>query len=228
MDLTPLQRKAAFIVIVLVLAGLGWYLVLPGVRGTASQSPPQPGPSATSGPVSSQPPGGPQPARVTPAASSPAASSSAGRPAAPSPSASPDVYQWLPFTRSGLASAASIAVRFTTDYSTFSYTQSAAAWLASMNGLISRPLALQLSAAYATPGVAGLRTRQKQVATGSASITALRAFGSSSITFLVAGTEHLTDIRGRSRLSYSYAVTVSQNAGNWQVSSIELASAGNS
>ena len=224
MDLSPLQRKAAFVVIAAVLAALGWYLVLPAVRGAASPAQDRRGsqPSA----AAARP--GRSPAAVTPPAS-PAASPAPAAPASgPAAAASPDIYQWLPFTSSGLAAASGVAVRFTQAYSTFSYTQDAAQWLATMNGLVTRTLGQQLTAAYNTPGVASARTRQRQVAAGTASVSALRAFGSSSITFLMASTQHLTDTRGRSQASYSYAVTVTQAAGDWQVSSIELASAGNS
>ena len=38
----------------------------------------------------------------------------------------------------------------------------------------------------------------------------------------------MTDTGGRSQLTVDYAVTLSGGAGSWQVTSIELASAGNS
>ena len=37
-----------------------------------------------------------------------------------------DIYAWLPFTQQDLANAASVAVRFSVDYDTFTYTESAA------------------------------------------------------------------------------------------------------
>ena len=223
MDLSPLQRKAAFAVIVLVLAGLGWYLLLPAIRGTASPAGRPAGPRSAAAPAP-----GRSPAAATSGVSPPVPPASTSPASGPSPAASPDIYRWLPFSPSGLAAASGVAIRFTRAYSTFSYTQDAAEWLATMNGLMTRTLGQQLTAAYNTPGVASARTRQRQVASGTASVSALRAFGSSSITFLMASTQHLTDTRGRSQASYSYAVTVTQAAGDWQVSSIELASAGNS
>jgi hypothetical protein len=97
-----------------------------------------------------------------------------------------------------------------------------------MHSMISSSLAQQLAAAYSAPGVASLRTSKKQVSTGTAAISSLRAFGPSSITFVVAVTQHMTDTGGRSQLTVDYAVTLSGGAGSWQVTSIELASAGNS
>ena len=46
-----------------------------------------------------------------------------------------------------------------------------------MNGLITGQLATTLQGLYSTPGVAQLRTSQKQVSTGTAVIDSLRTFG---------------------------------------------------
>src|SRR5712691_7410954 len=97
MEPTPGQRKGAFALIVVALAGLGIFLVRPGASGsagpasspTASQSalpPPSPVATATQPPV---------------AAPAPAAVPSATGPAG--------IYQWLPFTPAGLARAAAAA-----------------------------------------------------------------------------------------------------------------------
>jgi hypothetical protein len=224
MELTPLQRKAAFTLIVLALVGLGWYLFLPTADGAGGGSPRS---------AASQ---SPSPARLpaSTASPTPSAAGSPGRRTSPAPSASAapppsaDIYRWLPFTPAGLAGAARVVLKFGDDYGTFSYSQDAAGYLAPMRSLISRTLAQQLAAAYSAPGVASLRDNRKQVSTGTAVISSLRAFGPSSITFVVAVTQHLTDSRGRSQLTVDYAVTVTQSAGSWQASSIELASAGNS
>jgi hypothetical protein len=96
-----------------------------------------------------------------------------------------------------------------------------------MRNLITGQLAVLISRAYSTPGVASQRTRSKQVSTGNAVISSLRAFGPSSLTFVVTITQQVTDTRGRSQSTTDYAITASQNGG-WQVSDIELASAGNS
>jgi hypothetical protein len=76
--------------------------------------------------------------------------------------------------------------------------------------------------------VAGQRTSKKQVSTGSAVINSLRAFGTSSITFVVTITEQITDTAGRSLDSTQYAVTAVGVGSSWQINDIELASAGNS
>jgi hypothetical protein len=227
MELTPIQRQAAFVVIVLALAGLGWYLFLPRAHGAGSALPRQTARPASASPsvqAASSAAASPPPSSSPGSATSPGAASSA----APSGPAAADIYQWLPFTPSGLASAAAMVVKFGDDYGTFSYDENASGYLAPMRSLVSPPLALQMKDAYSIPGVASLRDSKKQVSTGTAAISSLRAFGPSSITFIVAVTQHLTDTSGRSQLTADYAVTVSGSAGSWQVSDIELASAGNS
>ena len=118
------------------------------------------------------------------------------------------------------------ATEFSADYGTFSYRESTAAYTARMQGLITSQLAQIIGRAYATPGVAKVRTQQKQVSTGSAVIDSLRAFGSSSVTFVVTIHQKITGT-SPGRQSTQYAVTVSDSNGGWQVTDIELASSGN-
>lgn len=210
MELSPGQRKAAFAVIVLALAALGAFLVISRVT-RASAPPPAPG-------AASSAPGSPLPA-------SPAA---AATPAAPPPSASGvDIYRLLPFSQSGLAQAVGVAQRFGADYGTYSYRQAAGSYVAAMRGLVTPELAATLARSYATPGVAQARLQQKQVSSGRGTVTALRAFGPSSLTFLVTVVQKITENQGSSQQTSQYAVTVTGGTGSWQVSDIQLASAGN-
>jgi hypothetical protein len=211
-DLSPRQRLAVFALVVVVLAALGYYLVDPllthhhGSTQTAATA-------------------------STPAtASAPAAS---GNPATPAPAAtasgagSVNIYNWLPFTQQDLTSAAAVAVRFSVDYNTFTYTENAADYVRAMGSLVTGQLATTLRAGYQTPGVASLRTSQKQVSTGTASISSLRAYGTSSLTFIVTAGQRLATASGTTNGSTQYAVTVTNSAGSWQVSGLELESAGN-
>jgi hypothetical protein len=209
MDMTPGQRKAIFALIVLVLVGLGAYLVVPGARGASP-------------PASSRPP-------ARHAVSRPSAAPAAA-PTAPAGSASsvPDIYQWLPFTEPELASAAAVVTRVSTDYGTWSYTQDASAYVAAMGDLITAELSQVLAQGYAVPGVAGVRASQKQVSTATAAINSLRAFGPSSMTFVVTVSQQIAAGGSTSQTSTQYAVTVTGSGNAWQVSDIELAAAGNS
>jgi hypothetical protein len=216
MELTPAQRKLAFAVIVLALAGLGAFLLWPGAAAA-------PGRAAAS-------------TRPAPRASS-AAPSPAGAttpPLGPVPSASPvNIYAWLPFSQPDLATAAMVVQRFCADYATYSYTESAASYVGRMQGLVSPALAAALARGYATPGVAQPRAQQKQTASGSGVITALRAFGPSDLIFLVTVTQTTSSTAktGKTTAGVSrtgYAVTVARSGSGWQVNDIQLASAGNS
>ena len=213
MELSPRQRSAVFAAVVIALAALGYYLVVPAVTHSH-----RPAAAAAGGTTSS------------PAATAP---SSAGAPVptvtAPAADAGgPDIYAWLPFTQQNLAAAASVAMRFSIDYNTFTYTESATDYVGALGGLITGQLATTLRAAYQTPGVASLRKSQHQVSSGTAVISSLRAFGPSSMTFIVTAGQRLATTKGTSSGSTRYAVTLTGSGGSWQVSDIELESSGNS
>ena len=210
MDLSPGQQKAVFALVVVVLAALGYWLIVPRMSHSNGQAQPSPTPSPTES-VPSPPASVPTAVTVTPA-----------------PAGGVDIYSWLPFTRQGLAAAATVTEKFLVDYNTYSYTESAADYVARMNGLITSQEATTLRGLYATPGVAKIRTDQKQNSTGTAAITALRSFGPSSLTFIATGTQHLTTAKGTSNGSAQYAVTVTGSGTSWQVSDIELSSVGQS
>jgi hypothetical protein len=190
-ELSPRQRSAVFVLVVAVLAALGYYLVAPAVTHSHGS-----------------------PSAATPAST-------------PTAAGGPDIYAWLPFTQQNLAAAASVAVRFSVDYNTFTYTESATAYVGAMGALVTGELAGTLQAAYQIPGVAKLRTSQKQISTGTAVISSLRAFGPSSMTFIVTTGQRLVTSHGTSNASTQYAVTVTGSGSSWQVSDIELESAGN-
>lgn len=214
MDLTASQRKAVFGLIVVVLAGLGVYMFVPATRGSAPAAPP-PSPRQSAA------------APAAPAAS-PAASAASPVPVAAGTPTSADIYQWLPFTQSGLAAAASVTTEFSDAYGTWSYSQNAQAYVATMRNLATPDLSQVLAEDYSVPGVASARTTRRQVSAGNAVINSLRAFGPSSITFVVTINQEITDISGRSLVTGQYAVTAASDGSGWQVNDIELASAGNS
>ena len=123
--------------------------------------------------------------------------------------------------------------QFCADYTTYSYTENAAGYVGRMRGLVTPSLATTLARGYATPGVAQVRIRQKQTASGSGVITALRAFGPSSLIFLVTVTQKTYSSQGTGGTTASvnssdYAITIAQFGSGWQVNDIQLASAGNS
>jgi hypothetical protein len=204
MEASPAVRRVAFAAVVCGFAALGGYLL-----GPASHH----GSSGKQSAASSRPASSPAPARAR------AAGISSGQ---------PDIYQWLPFTASGLGAAAVVAVRFGNAYGTYSYTESAAAYGASLQPVALAQLVGQIEAAYAAPGVAATRQDEKQVAVGTATVGSLRAFGPGSLTFVVQVAEQFTQSSGSSEQTLAYAVTVSGSGTTWQVTDVELAAAGNS
>ena len=158
----------------------------------------------------------------------PSAASVAAQPATQGPAPLAGSSAWLPFTQQDLAAAGAVTVKFSVDYDTYSYTETAARYVGKMDGLITAQLATTLRGDYSIPGVAKLRTSQKQVSTGTATIDSLRAFGPESLTFLVDTTQQLVTVGGTSNGSTQYAVTVTGSGLSWQVSQIELAAVGNS
>lgn len=212
MDLSPLQRRMAFAIIVVALAGLGVFLLRPGSR------------------AASRPAGASALATAAPADSPPAsAAAPAAGATAPGGSASAvDIYRLLPFTRADLGRALAVAHEFAVDYGTYSYQQDGAAYTAAMRGLVTTELAATIARGYDTAGVAEARKQQKQVSSASADVTGLRAFGSTSLTFLVRVVQSIAAVQGGSHLTTAYAITVVRLGAGWQVSDIQLASAGNS
>jgi hypothetical protein len=120
-----------------------------------------------------------------------------------------------------------VVSQFCTAYGTWSYSQNATAYVATMSNLITPDLSQVLAQDYSVPGVATQRTSKKQVSTGSTVINSLRAFGPSSITFVVTISQQITATNGRNQVSAQYAVTVTSEGTGWQVNDIEQASAGN-
>jgi hypothetical protein len=212
MELSPARQRVLFAIIVVALAALGYYLVLPGLRHHTAATAPTPSLTPSTSPA--------------PNTSSAAAPTVTVVPLA-TPSAAANIYNWLPFTPADLADAAALTVRFSVEYETYTYTEKAAGYIAAMNGLITGELASTLQEGYSAPGVAALRTGQKQISSGTASIVSLRAFGQTSMTFVVSVGQHLVSSRGTTSSTTRFAVTVTGSGDSWQVSDIELASLGN-
>jgi hypothetical protein len=209
---SPVRRRVAFAVIVIVLVALGAYLIRPAARGDRKPGGGTPGhqqaAAGSSRPVTSP------------------ASSAAGT-ASPQPG-QPDIYEWLPFTQSGLSAAADTVTRFGDAYGTYSYTESSSTYGASLQPFASQSLVQQIEAAYAAPGVASARAGGKQVAAGVATIDSIEAFGPSSLTFDVQIAQRVTATTGASQQSARYSVTVTGGGTSWQVTNVELATVGNS
>ena len=211
MDLSPGQKKAVFALVVVVLAALGYWLILPKVSHPQAQAQPASNPSSPS-PTESVPS---PPVSVTPTVTE-----------TPTAGGSVNIYSWLPFTQEGLTAAASVTQQFLVDYDTYSYTESAQDYVGKMGDLVTGQLATTLKALYASPGVAKVRDDQKQTSTGTAQINSLRSFGPSSLTFVVTSNQHLVTAKGTSNGTAQYAITVTGSGTSWQVDNIQLSTTG--
>jgi hypothetical protein len=216
MDLNLSQKRLVFVVVVVVLVGLGVYLI--GSRHSGGTPAAAPSPSASS----AQPSASATPAVYTPPATLPAATpvSTAG---------GAEIYQWLPFTPPELTAAANTTLAVAKDYATWSYTEDEAAYGAKLSGLVKPAEVTSLEYYYSTSGVAGPRAADKQVSTGSGTIDSIRSFGENplSITFVVTINQQVTSTQPVSKVSSQYAVTLVSAGNNWQVTDLELSQLGN-
>jgi hypothetical protein len=216
MELSTGQQRLVFAVVVLLLAGLGIYLLGPATHHKAAAAP-TPSPSSAPAVATSSPATAVPPSTVPPYTPS----------ATPASTAGADIYQWLPFTQQDLTEAAQTTLAFAADYQTFSYTETAPVYARKMADLVTAELAGTLENDYATPSMATQRAAQKQVSTSSGGIASIRSFGTGSITFLVNIAQRLATSKGTTTQTTQYAVTVVSAAGGWEVNDIELANAGN-
>jgi hypothetical protein len=223
MELSTGQQRALFVVVVILLAGLGIYLVGPARHHGPSAGAP-PSASASAAAATSAPPSAVQPA------TSPTPPSSAGGASAGGASAAGgvNIYDWLPFTQQDLTQASQVTLAFATDYGTYSYTETPTAYADKMSSLATAEFAATLKAGYAAAGFAAQRSAQKQVSSSSGGIASIRSFGTDSITFVVNIAQKLTTTKGSTTTTTQYAVTLVSAAGGWQVNDIEYANAGNS
>jgi hypothetical protein len=209
MDLNPAQQKLAFAVIVVILAGLGIYLLLPNTNAAPTAASPTPKPSAS-----------PAAPATTPAPQTAAAP-------APQTSTGVNIYQWLPFTQRDLTRAASVATQAAGYYNTFSYKENAAAYGGRMTNLVTSQYLQVLESDFSTYGVAQQRKNSEQISTATAVVNSLRSFGTSSLTFVVTISQHIQQVSGNTSPTGQYAITVINAGGSWQVDQIQPASAGN-
>jgi hypothetical protein len=219
MNFTTAGRRIVFAVIVCALAGLGAYLLSTARGGPGGQAANHPAAVAS---------GGARPGPSTSPADGTTAAGQGGADQGGLGGAQPDIYQWLPFTQQGLAAAADVAVRFGDAYGSYSYAGTPAAYIATLQPVTSGQLAQQIDAAFTAPGVTAARTSGKQVSVGTATIQSIRAFGPTSLTFVLQVSQQLSSTTGRSVVTTVYAATLTGTGTSWQVSSIELASVGNS
>jgi len=128
-----------------------------------------------------------------------------------------------------LSAAAQTTLTFAKDYSTWSYTESANDYAATLSPVTTTQELAIIKNGYSTAGTAQQRTAEKQVSTGSGTIDSIRSFGTgpTSITFVVTISQQVTGAQPAPAQSSQYAVTVTTTGTAWQVSDLELSQLGN-
>jgi hypothetical protein len=215
MDLTPGRQRLVFVVVVVVLVGLGFFLIKSRHSGGTPATAPSTSQSTSS-------PGGVRASGV-PSSSLPAATpvSTAG---------GAEIYQWLPFTSAELSTAVQTTLSFAQNYATWSYKESVGDYAAKLSPLVNATELATLKNGYATAGVAGPRAADKQVSTGAGTIDSIRSFGTSpttSITFVITINQRVTSTQPVNTSSSQYAVTLALSGTTWQVTDLELSNLGN-
>jgi hypothetical protein len=219
MELTPGQQRLLFVVIVIVLAGLGIYLISGAHHGATAA--PAPSPTVTS-PTTGAPSASPSASAYVPPATVPPASPPA------TTAGGANIYEWLPFSQADLTAAAKTTLTFATDYATWSYTETKGAYGAKLAAVAtSQEVATLQYDQYGTAGVAGPMTKDKQISTGSGTIDSISSFGAGSITFSVTIAQKLASTTGTNTSTPTYAITTVSTGAGWQVDNIQLSTTGN-
>jgi hypothetical protein len=156
----------------------------------------------------------PAPAHTTPAAG-------------PPPDTPGQAAGLLPFTPAQLAAAATLASRFAAAYSTWSWRQPPAAWLATLTPMTASQLDGALAQAAATPGILAQRTQDRQAATATTGGAQIRDLTPGSVTLTLTIRQVITSTAGTTASDTSLAITLTPAGGGWQVYDVDPASAGN-
>lgn len=224
MELSPGQQRGLFVVLVILLAGIGIYLVGPGRHhGSAASGPPATpasgsNPSGSSGGVTATPTLAGVPSAVIAPASLPVPSVVKGA----------NIYNWLPFTQQGLDGAANVTLAFAAADETFSYTDTPTTFAQRLSSLVTPTLGQTLTAQFEPPNVQVQRAQEHLVSKSAGTIDRIVSFGTgtpASITFLVTITVQ-QNVAPKSATG-QWDITAVQAPGGWQVNDIEPAGAGN-
>jgi hypothetical protein len=147
--------------------------------------------------------------------------------ASPPPLTAGQAAGLLPFTPAQLADAATLAGRFAAAYSTWSWRQPPAAWLATLTPITAGQLNGPLAQAAATPGLLAQRTQDHQAASATTSGAQIRDLTPGSVTLTLTVRQAITSTSGTTTAASSLAITLTPSGGGWQVYDVEPAAAGN-
>lgn len=164
------------------------------------------------------PPAPRQRAATRPAPSSPA-------PAGTTP-ARPGLAALLPDSPAWIKAAAALAARFAAAYTTWSYHQPPAAWLARLHPMTAAQLYPALARAAWTPGILAQRDHGRQAAAGTVTGERIRDLTPGSVIIIVQVRQAISSTGGLSEVPVDLAVTVARAGGGQAVWDVEPAADG--
>jgi hypothetical protein len=167
-------------------------------------------------PAPQQRPAGTRPGPTSPAPA-PAGATAAG----------PGLSALLPDSPAWIEAAAGLAARFAACYTTWSYAQPPAAWLARLRPMTATQLYPALAQAAWTPGILAKRDHGHLAAAGTVTGERIRDLTPGSVIITVQVRQVITSPGGRSGVPDDLAVTVIQAAGGQAVWDAEPAADGN-
>ena len=167
------------------------------------------------------------PARTPAAAGRHQASAHLPGPGPGATAARPGLTALLPVSPAWIEAAAGLAARFAAAYTTWSYAQPPAAWLARLRPITATQLYPALAQAAWTPGILAQRDHGHLAAAGTVTGERIRDLTPGSVTVTVQVRQVITSPGGRSEVPDDLAVTVIQAGGGQAVWDVEPAAAGN-
>ncbi|MFD0774110.1 hypothetical protein ACFQZ2_09255 [Streptomonospora algeriensis] len=204
------QQRLVFGALVVVLVAFGIYLSLGGWGGSADDE----------GDAGSE----------APAASGGQAGSENVAPPSPIPTTAAQdmqVMEWFPFNEAEFKAAAATAQEFARAYGTIDYSKSPENYYAGMQELATDDYAETLAQNSGASAMWQDMAEQEAVSEGRANIESVRAFGDNSVTFVVKAQSITEGSDGATEDLGEFAVTVSEEGGEWRVYQFQPADAGN-
>ncbi len=152
-------------------------------------------------------------------------------PSSPAPAgttaARPGLAALLLASPAWIEAAAGLAARFAAAYTTWSYHQPPADWLARLRPITATQLYPALAQAAWTPGILAQRDHGRQAAAGTVTGERIRGLTAGSVIITVQVRQIVTSASGRSEMADDLSVTVIQAGGGQAVWDVEPAAAGN-
>jgi hypothetical protein len=161
------------------------------------------------------------------AATRPAPSSPVPAPAGATAAARPGLAALLPASPAWIEAAAGLAARFAAAYTTWSYDQPPAAWLARLRPMTASQLYPALAQAAWTPGILAQRDHGRLAAAGTVTGERIRDLTPGSMIITVQVRQAITSTGGPSQAPDDLAVTVVRAGGGQGVWDVEAAATGN-